>query len=144
MHACNRDSRKKLFLIWEGHLKKFLPREAVDTSKNIAEALLTTINRHNVMSPLLNEREEQIRNNIEACIRERTAHIYREKAKRPYVIRGQQTIINFDEISQSLIEKANPEIANLLEAYKKLKNQNDKEVKGKLLSLLRKYISSPI
>ena len=143
-HNFNRDSRKRLRYIWEVYLRKSLPREAVDTTKGISESLLTTINPYNVMSLLLNERDEETKNKIEACILERTAHIYREKAKRPYVIEGQQTTIDYDGISQSLIEKAKPEVAKLIEMYKELKEQNDTEVKKKLLPLLQKYISKPV
>lgn len=73
-----------------------------------------------------------------------TAHIYREKAKRRWTVRRQSEIINFGEISQSLLEKTKPEIASLLEAYKELKKQNDTEVKERLLPLSQKYISNPI
>lgn len=136
--------RKKFFVVWSNQLRKSLPSETKGTSESIAEHLLTTINPHNIWSLLLNERDEQIRNKIEACYTERTAHIYREKAKRRWAVRGQSEIINFDEISQLLLEKAKPEIANLIEAYKELKKQHGKEVKEKLLPLLRKYISNPI
>jgi len=138
--------RKKVFVVWSNHLRKSLPSETKGAWERIAEHLLTIINPYNVWSLLLNERDEQIRNKIEACYTEQTAHIYREKAKSQlkYVIERQSEIINFDEISQSLIEKAKPEIANLIEAYKELKKQNDKEVKEKLLPLLQKYISNPI
>jgi hypothetical protein len=43
-----------------------------------------------------------------------------------------------------LIAKAEPEITILLKAYKELKKLNDKETKGQLLPLLRKYIGNPI
>lgn len=91
----------------------------------------------------MNERYEEVQSKIETCILEKTSHIYREKTKRPFVIRGQRKEISFDEISQSLMEKAKPQTANLKEAYTKLKKQNDEEVK-KLLSLLQEYISNPI
>lgn len=58
--------------------------------------------------------------------------------------RKQSERVNYDEISQSLLEKAKPEIANIIEAYKELEELNDKEVKEKLLPLLQKYISNPI
>jgi len=138
-------SMKKIFDIWEVYLRKSLPKEVVDTSGMIARDLIRTTNISTYVLPdLLNERDEKIRNKMEECFLDRTSHIYREKTKRPYVIRGQQTVMDYDEISQSLIEKAKPEVAKLIETYKELKEQNDKEVKAKLLPLLQKYISNPI
>lgn len=138
------ESRQKLFVVWSNHLRKSLPSEAKGTSERIAEHLLTTVNPHNVWSLLLNERDEQIRNRIEACYTERTAHIYREEAKRPFVIERERQEISFEEISQTLIEKAKPHIASLKKMFKELKMHNDKEVKAELLPLLQKYISNPV
>lgn len=77
---------EKIFDIWEVHLRKSLPTEVVETSKDIALDLIKTINPYYVLPDFLNDREEEIRNKIEACIRHRTSHIYREKAERPFVI----------------------------------------------------------
>ena len=138
------ESRQMLFVFWSNHLRKSLPSEAKDISESIADHVLTTISPHNVWSLLLNEKDEEIRNRIEAFYVERTAHIYRRKAKRPFVIEGERQEISFDEISQTLIEKAKPHIASLRKMFKELKMQNDKEVKAKLLPLLQEYISNPI
>lgn len=136
----------KLFDVSYNFLRKSLPREVVNTAAMIAVDLAKTINPYYIVPDLLNERYEEARNKIEECILDRTSHIYREKAESQfaYVIKRQSETINFDEISQSLIEKAKPEITNFLEAYKELKKQNDKEVKEKILPLLQKYISNPI
>ncbi len=97
-----------------------------------------------IIPDLLSERDEEVRNKIERCILDRTSHIYHEKAKRPFVVREKSESINYNEISQSLLEKAKPEVANLIEKHKELKKQNERKVKKKLLPLLRKYISKPI
>jgi len=150
LYSLKMESVKKVFDIWSSYLRKSLPEEDLsrgDIIKHVAEDLLTTMNPYNVLPLLLNGTDEEIRNKIEGCIRDRTSHIYREKAESQfaYVIsRRQSEIINFDEVSQSLIEKAKPEIANLIDVYKELKKQNDLEVKEKLLPLLQKYISNPV
>jgi hypothetical protein len=137
-------SRDRIFDFWSDHLKKSLPTEIKDEAKNIVNDLVRTINPYYVLPDFLNERNQEVRNKIEACILDRTSHIYREKAKRQFVIKGQTTNINFDEVSNSLIEKAKPDVTNVIEAYKELKELTDKEVKEKLLPLLQKYISNPI
>lgn len=72
-----------------------------------------------------------IENNIISCIQQRISLRKLEK-------------INIKRISYLLIAKAEPEITILLKAYKELKKLNDKETKGQLLPLLRKYIGNPI
>jgi len=136
--------REKIFNIWSEHLRKSLPRKVVDTSESIANDLCKTINPNYVLPDLLSKRDGAVRNKIERCILNRTSHIYRKKAEKPYVIREQQKEINLHEILQSLIDKAKPEIANLIRVWKELKKQNDIEVKEKLLPLLEKIISYPI
>ena len=138
-----RKTTKEIFDSWSNYLKSSLPEEAKGQSEDIASNLIKNTATYHVLPDLLNERYEEVQNKIEKCILEKTLHIYREKTKRPYVIKEQHKRINFDEISQSLIEKAKPEIVNLKEAYKELKKQNDK-AKEKLLPLLQKYISNPI
>lgn len=134
----------RLFGVFSKHLTESLPKELVSVSDMIAVDLAKSINPYYIIPDLLNERYKEVRNKIEACILYTTSHIREERRKRPYVIRGQQTAINFDAIAQSLIEKAKPEIAILIKAHKELKKENDKEVRGKLLPLLQKYISNPI
>lgn len=140
-------SMEKISDIWKVYLTKSLPKEVVDTSGIIVRDLIGTTNIPTYVLPdLLNERDEEIKNKVERCFWDRTSRILREKAKTQfeYVIKRQSAVINFDEISHSLIEKAKPEIAKMKEKFRELKKQNDKEVKGKLLPLLRKYISNPI
>lgn len=147
LHSLKTESVKKVFDIWSSYLRKSLPEEDLsrgDIIKHIAEDLLTTMNPHNVLPLLLNGRDKEVRSKVEACILGRTSHIYQKKAKRPFVIRGQAKVINYNEISQALIDKAKPEIANIVDRYKKLKKQNDNEVKERSLPLLKKYISNPI
>jgi hypothetical protein len=143
LDALRIQSRERIFDIWSKHLRELLPREVADTSESIAEHLVKITNPYYVLPHLLNRRKEETRNRIEGCVLDKTSHIYREKAKRPFIIRGRSETINFDKISQSLIEKADPEITNFLEAYNKLNRQNEREVRGKLLPLLQKYISNP-
>ena len=132
-------SRDKIFDFWSDHLRKSLPTEIEDKAKNIVNDFVRTINPYYVLPDLLNERYQEVRNKIEACILDRTSG-----DSKPFVIKGQSATINFDEIFHSLLEKAKPEIAKVIEAYKELKELNDKEVKEKLLPLLQKYISNPI
>jgi len=139
-----KETRIKLRDIWSNCLSKSLPSEVAMVSNTIAQNLLTTMNPYNVLSLLLNGKNEEIRNKIEACILGSTSSIYHRLAKRRFVIKGQSKVINFDEIFQALMDKSKLEIANIVEKHKELKNQNDNEVKEKLLPLLKKYISNPI
>ena len=136
-------TKEKIFDSWCKYLKNSLPKEVAEESKRIAEDLIKT-GPHYVLPDLLNERYGEVRNKIEKCFFSKTSHIYREKTQMRHVINMQSEIVDFDEISQSLIEKAKPEIAHLIETYKELKKENDREVKEKLLPLLQKYISKPI
>lgn len=145
LHSLKKESVKKIFDIWLSYLRKYLPEEDLSRGNiigRIPEDLLTTINPYNILHLLLNGRDEEVRNKIEGCILDRTSHIYQKK--RSFVNRGQAKVINYDEIYQALMDKAKPEIANIVDRYKELKKQNDNEVKERLLPLLQKYISNPI
>ena len=142
-NSLGKESRIKVRDIWSNCLSKSLPREVAEVSNAIAQNLLTTMNPHNVLSLLLNGKDEETRNKIEGCILGNT-HIYQKIAKRPFVIKGQTKVINYNEIYQALVDIAKPEIANIVDKHKELKKQNDNEVRGKLLPLLKKYISNPI
>jgi len=135
---------EQLFGISSKLLRQSLPKDVAHMSDKIALDLAKSINPYYIIPDLLNGRDEKIRMKIEGCILDRTAHIYREKAKIPYFIRGQTEVIDYDKISQSLIEKAKPEAKTLVGKFKRLKKQNDEEVREKLLPLLQKYISNPI
>jgi len=135
---------ERLFDLSLHHLRGSLPKEVVGTSERIALDISKSINPYYIIPDLLNNRDEEVRNKIKGCIISNTSHIYQEKAKRPFVIEGQTKIINYSEISQAILDKAKPEVAKILDKHKKLKKQNDIEVVGKLLPLLKKYISNPI
>ena len=122
-------TQKKIFDSWSNYLKSSLPISKSDSDSIISE-LVSFGSPYYTFPDLLNERYKEAQNKIERCI------LY-------WTGKGQPEI-NLDEISQSLIERAKPEITNLIEAYKELKKYNDKEVKEKLLPLLQKYISNPI
>jgi hypothetical protein len=138
------DFYNKIFIVWSEHLRNFLPKEFVGESRDIADYLSRTINPYYVIPDLLNERHGKIRAKIESCILNKTAHIYKNKAANPFIISRQPEVIDYDELSQSLIEKAKPKSSKVVSAYEKLKKQVDEEVKLKLFPLLRKYISNPI
>ena len=133
-----------MFAIWSNYLEKSLPQEVVSESKNIAHDLSKSPNPYYIFPDLLNERFQEIRNKTEACILENTSHLYLEKAKRPFVIEGQNQVIGFDEISKFLIEKAEPRVKKVIATYRELKKQTDREVRQKLLPLIQEYISNPI
>jgi len=98
----------KLSDVSSNHLRKSLPKEAVDISKRIAHDLSKSINPCYIIPDLLNERDEEVRNKIERCILESTSHIYREKANKPYVIRGHKTWIDtfdFDLIPDDVFKE---------------------------------------
>ena len=135
-------TKEKIFDSWSKCLESSLPKEVVGQSKPIADDLIKTINQYYVLPDLLNERYTEIQNKIKKCFLSRTSHIHRKETQIKHFLTMSE--IDFDEFSQSLIEKAKPEIANLIEKYKELKKQNDREVKKKLLPLLQKYISKPI
>ncbi len=143
--SLGKESRIKVRDIWSNCLSsKSLPSEVAGVSNSIAQDLLTSMNQYNVLALLLNGRDEEIRNKIEGCILARTSYIRKKIAERPFVIKWQKGVINYDEIFKALMDKAKPEIANIVDKHKKLKKQNDNEVRGKLLPLLKKYISKPI
>lgn len=147
LYSLKTESVKKVFDIWLNYLRKSLPEEDLsrgDIIGRIPEDLLTTINPYNVLPLLLNGKDGEVRNKIEGCILDRTSHIYQKKAKRSFVNRGQAKVINYNEISQTLLDKTKPEISKIVGKHKELKKQNDSEVKEKLLPLLKKYISNPI
>lgn len=147
LHTLKAESVERIFDIWLSHLRSSLPEEDLsrgDIIKRIIENLLTTMNHYNVLPLLLNGQDEEVRFKIEGCILDGTSHIYKEKAKRPFVIKGQAKAVNLGEISQALLDKAKPEIAKIVELHKELKKQNDNKVKERLLPLLKKYISNPI
>lgn len=137
---------KRLYDISSNLLRESLPKEVVETSEDIARSLFMTIGQYYVIPDFLNERYDDIRNKIEKCIKVETSHVLRLKSERQlaFVIKRQSVVINSEEISQSLIEKVKPETESIINIYKELKEQNDKEVKDKLLPLLQKYISKPI
>jgi len=110
-------------------LKRSLPKKIAGESEHITKNLIEINPLYYVLPDLLNQRYTEVQKKIEECISSRMSHIAPSY---------------FDVTSQSLIEKAKPEIANLIEKFKELKKQNDGEVKEKLLPLLRKYISKPI
>ena len=143
-NSLGKETRIKVRDIWSNCLSKSLPSEVAGVSNSIAQDLLTTMNQYNVLSLLLNGRDEEVRNRIERCILDRTSHIRKKIAERPFVIEGQSKAINYDEVFQALMDKAKLEIANIVDKHKELKKQNDNEVRGKLLPLLKKYISNPI
>ena len=75
---------------------------------------------------------------------ERTSDISKKTEKRHFLIRGQTKAIDYDEVYQTFMKIAKPEIAKIVDKHKELKKQNDNEVKERLLPLLKKYISNPI
>jgi len=62
------DLYNSMFDAWSGHLRIFLPKEAVDESRNIAFDLSRSDNPYCVLPDLLNERYNKIREKIESCI----------------------------------------------------------------------------
>lgn len=135
---------KKLSDVSSHHLRASLPKEVAGTSESIAHDLFNSINRYYAIPDLLNDRDKEVRNKIEGCIVDRTSHIYQEKAKTPFITREQKEAINYERISQEILEKAKPEAKYLVDRFKKLKQRYDCEVKDKLLPLLQRYISNPV
>jgi hypothetical protein len=120
-----------------------LPKNVTQTINYIAMDLIKSINPNYVLPDLLNERYEQIRTKVERSIRERTSNILNPKGKVPYVIRAQNTVIDFDRVTNSLIEKAKPEINEFLNIIMTMKKKNT-NTRTILLPLLQKYIGNPI
>jgi len=135
---------RRLSDISERLLRESLPKEAVDESKGLALSIANTIGPYYIIPDLLNDRDVEVRNKIERCIIDKTSHIYKEKSRKPFVIRGQTEGINYEGISQKTLEKAKSEAKYLVDKFKKLKKEYDSEVKSKLLPLLQKYISNPV
>ena len=138
------DLWNNMSVIWSNYLEKTLPSEAANESRNIAHDLSKSTNPYYIIPDLLNERNEEARKKIEACILQKTSQMYLEKTRKPYVIKGQMKLIDFDEISHSLIEEAKPRITKVITTYRELKKLSDREVKLKLLPLLQECISNPL
>jgi len=115
---------------WGAYLEGQLPEDAKRAGKEIADDLIRTINPYNVFPDLLNGRYEEAKNKIKKCFVDRTSR---------YIIKP-----DLYEISHSLIESAKFEVEKILKFYRDLKEQNDRVVKGELLSLLQKYINNPV
>jgi hypothetical protein len=138
-------SIKKIYDDWNSELYRILPREVNEESINIAHDLIRSITHNYVLKDLLNDRKDVIRGKVEACIMEKTAHIYREKTKmRRIVIRGLKTeYVDYEKVFNSLLKTAKPEISRILGLYTELQKQINKKMKLELLPLLHKYISNP-
>jgi hypothetical protein len=124
---------QRIFDLWLGPLVETLLKEVRNTIPNIVSALIKSINYYYVFVDLLNERTDLVRNKITSCIKSSTSKHYQMKAKD----------FDLDKLVQSLMEKARPEIAKILEAYSELKKQSE-EVRLNLLPLLQKYINNPV
>lgn len=132
---------RKIFETWNSELTMTLPSEVKKESRNIVYDLIRSINQHYVFPDLLNNRKDVVKEKIEGCILSKTAHIYQEKAKMPFVIKGQTKYIDYDRVFDSLLKSAKLEIDRVLRVYQELLKQIDKKVKSELLPLLHKFIS---
>ena len=134
---------ENLYKIWQSYLHQNLPELYKDLSSSIASDLIRTINPHYVLPELLTQNHELLAQKVKKCITEKTAKIRKNETQMKHTIKKREVIDN-ESIAESLIKLAEPTIENILRLYRYLKEQNDKEVKEKLLPLLQKYMSSPI
>jgi len=131
---------ENLYKIWQSYMYQNLPETYKDFSFSIASDLIRTINPHYVLPELLTQNHELLAQKVKKCITERIA---KNKTRIDHAIKRRE-VIDSESIAESLIKLAEPTIENMLRLYRYLKEQNDKEVKKKLLPLLQKYMSSPI
>jgi hypothetical protein len=137
-------AHEKLYNIWQVCLYESLPAGYKDASNHIAGDLIRSVGRDNVLTNLLIKDRNSMAKKVERCIDEKTGWI-REKESKAYAVIGIPVgEIDYQKITESLIEKANPTIEDMLKVYAYLKEQNDTEIKRRLLPLFQKYISNPI
>jgi len=135
---------KRLFDVSERLLKESLPKEAVDKSDRIATDIAQTMGAYRIIPDLLNDRDVEVRRKIEGCILERISEIPQDRINAALGIEKEIEEIDYEGISQKILEKAKSEAKYLVDKFKKLKREYDSEVKDKLLPLLQKYISNPV
>jgi len=138
-------AHEKLYRMWQAYVYESLPAIYRDSSNNITGDLIRAVGRDNVLSELLIGDYNSMAKKVERCIDEKTSWIRNRESRKPYVIKGISVgEIDYKKITESLIEKAKPTIMDMLKVYAYLKEQNDTEIKGRLLPLLQKYISNPV
>jgi len=134
---------ENLYDIWQSYLHQNLPEAYKGFSLSIASDLIRVINPHYILPELLTQNHERLAKKVQKCIIEKTSQIRENETQISYAIRKREAI-DSESIIESLIKLAKPTIENILRVYRDLKEQNDKEIKAKLLPLLQKYISNPI
>jgi len=135
---------EKIYAIWILELRKTLPSYIRKDSTSIAYELIRSINPNYVLKDLLNDRKDEIKKKIEACIPRYIAPIHQQEAMKRVVIHGLKTeYVDYDKVFNSLLKTAKPEITRILGLYTELQKQINEKVKSELLPLLHKYISNP-
>ena len=84
------------------------------------------------------------RSKIICSITENTTNIYAGLDNDVLTIKSRLNNPDFEKIAQALIEMTKPKTTNFIEKYEKLKILSKKEVRLKILPMLKKYISCPI
>ena len=135
-------SIKNIYTNWDSELHKILPKELAEKSRDISNDLIRSITTNYVLKDLLNDRNDETRRKVEACIKKHTEYIY-SQYRRAYITGQKIEDVNYDKVFNSLLKTAKPEIARILELYAELQKQITEKVKKELLPLLCKFISNP-
>jgi len=136
----------ELYEIWQWYIhENLLGAYPEHISASISGDLIRSVNPYNVLSELLTKKHDLMAQKVEKCYWERTAGIREQEMQKGYRIRGIPVgDVDFRKVTESLVELAKPKIEGILKVYTFLKEQNDTEIKGKMIPLLHKYISSPV
>lgn len=136
----------ELYKIWHTYIHETLLGAYPEwVSERIGDDLIKTVNQYNVLSELLSKKHNSMARKVEKSIVERTAEIKEQEMEKRHKIRGIPVgDTDFDKVTESLVELAKPKIESILKVYAFLKEQNDTEIKGKIIPLLNKYIGNPV
>jgi len=135
-----------LYKIWQPYMhERLLGAYPEYVSEGISSDLIRSDNPHNVLSELLSKKYDLMAQKVEKCYFVHTKEIREQEARRRNGIRGIPVgDVDFQSVTKSLVELATPTVENILKVYAYLKEQNDVEIKERLLPLLQKYISNPV
>jgi len=135
---------RELNKVWQTYIhENLLGAYPVWVSERIGDDLIGSVNQYNVLSELLSKKSDSMAQKVEKCItEERMGFLQTEEGHK---IRGIPVgDIDFQSVTESLVELAKPKIESILKVYTFLKEQNDTEIKRKMIPLLNKYIGNPV
>ncbi len=136
----------ELYNIWQPFMRDHLLGGYPESvSERMGDDLIKTVNQYNVLSELLNKKHDLIAQKVEKSYWEKTARIREEEMQKRYRIRGIPVgDVDFKKVTESLVELAKPKVENILKVHAFLRDQNETEIKLKMIPLFNKYIGNPV